>query len=328
MVSLILIPLFVTFFVTLFVMPIWIKRAKKMDWLWEDMHKIGHPKNVAGSGGLIVLLAFILGSFIYIFIQTFVINNNSFQIEIFALICAMLVAGMIALVDDIFGWKHKGLPKRLRILLLLLAAIPLMIINAGDSTMIGINFGILYPLILIPIGIIGAGATYNFLAGYNGLEASQGIIILSALAFVTYKTGNSWLSVIALIMVASLLAFYLFNKVPAKVFPGDIMTYPIGVLIGCIAILGNIEKITLFFFIPYIIEVVLKSRGKLRKESFANIQKDGTLKLRYKKIYGLEHLAVYLLNKTKYKATEKRVVYLINIFQIIVIAASLLLFMR
>ena len=39
-------------------------------------------------------------------------------------------------------------------------------------------------------------------------------------------------------MVAALLGFYLYNKYPAKVFPGDSMTWAIGALIAGMAILG------------------------------------------------------------------------------------------
>jgi len=80
--------------------------------------------------------------------------------------------------------------------------------------------------------------------------------------------------------------FYIFNKYPAKVFPGDVLTYSVGAIIAITAILGNIEKIAVFFFIPYIIEVVLKSRGRLKKASFAEVQEDGSLKNRYNKFYG------------------------------------------
>ncbi len=208
--------------------------------------------------------------------------------------------------------------------MMLFAAIPLMVINAGVHTMMGIEFGLLYPLILIPLGIIGASTTFNFLAGYNGLEASQGILILGALSIVCFLSGSSWLSVIALCMVAALLAFYIFNKYPAKIFPGDTLTYPVGALIACIAIIGNVEKIALFFFIPYILEAILKLRGGLKKESFARLNEEGTLEMPYDKVYGLEHLAIKILKKFKKKVYEKDVVFLINGFQLLVIVVGFL----
>ena len=139
---------------------------------------------------------------------------------------------------------------------------------------------------------------------------------------------QKWLSVIGLCMVASLIAFYLFNKYPAKVFPGDVMTYSVGALIVVLAILGGIEKIALFFFIPYIIETGSKLRGKLKKESFAKVNEDGSLEMPYKKVYGLEHIAIWVLKKIKKnkKVYEKEVVYFINIFQILIIALGLIVF--
>ncbi|HIF03136.1 MAG TPA: glycosyl transferase family 4, partial [Nitrospinaceae bacterium] len=35
----------------------------------------------------------------------------------------------------------------------------------------------------IPLGIVGAATTFNFLAGFNGLETGQGILIFSGLLF-------------------------------------------------------------------------------------------------------------------------------------------------
>ncbi len=50
-------------------------------------------------------------------------------------------------------------------------------------------------------------------------------------------------------MVGALLAFLWFNWYPAKVFPGDTLTYSVGALVACIAILGDMEKIAVILFI-------------------------------------------------------------------------------
>jgi len=324
---LILLCILSSFIIAILAVPIWIKKCKKVGLLWNDMNKYNHPKNVAASGGVIVVLSFVLGVLFYIAVRTFIFKNGGdISLNIFALLGTILILGLLGLVDDLLGWVHGGLSVKTRIVLAFLAAIPLMVINAGESSMIvpfvgTINFGLWYPLFLIPLGIVGCTTTFNMLAGYNGLEASQGIIFLSALSYVTYITGNSWLSVVALCMVAALFGFWIFNKNPALVFPGDIMTYSVGALIATIAILGNIEKIAAFFFIPYIIEVILKSRGKLKKHSFGIPQEDGSLEMPYNKIYGLEHLSIYILKKIKpsKRVYEKEVVYLINAFQIFII---------
>lgn len=319
----------ISFFVTLLIMPLWIKKAKQIDLVWEDMNKPKRERNVAGSGGVIVILGTLVGIFLYIAIRTFYFHSSDggTLVEIFAIISSLFLVTGVGLIDDLFGWKKGGLSIRSRLILVLFSAVPLMVINAGNSTVFGINIGILYPLLAIPIGVIGATTTYNFLAGYNGLEARQGILILSALAFVAYLHGESWLSLIALIMVTSLIAFYFYNRNPARVFPGDVMTYSIGMMIAAIAIIGGLELIAVLFFIPYIIEMILKSRGKLKKYSFGKPNEDGSLDLAYEKIYGLEHLAIKILKKIKpsHKVYENDVVNLINGFQVVIIIIALII---
>jgi UDP-N-acetylglucosamine--dolichyl-phosphate N-acetylglucosaminephosphotransferase len=326
---LILISIFISFFCTYLIVPFWIRKAKQIGLVWEDMNKPNKEKNVAGSGGITVIIGSMIGIFLYIAIQTFYFkSSDGISLQIFSMTTMLLLVAGIGLIDDLFGWKKGGLSKRSRIILILFSAIPLMIINAGHSKMMGINLGILYPLLIIPLGVIGAATTFNFLAGFNGLETGQGIILLSAMAILTYITGNPWLSVIALCIVASLLAFYIFNANPAKVFPGDTLTYAIGASIAAIAILGDVEKIALFFFVPYMLETVLKLRGRLKKQSFGKPNRDGSLEMPYDKIYGLEHLAIFILKKIKpsKKAYENDVVYMINAFQILIVLLGFLLF--
>jgi UDP-N-acetylglucosamine--dolichyl-phosphate N-acetylglucosaminephosphotransferase len=326
-----IIPILASFLITLFIIPFWIKKTKQIGLLWEDMNKSSHEK-VSGSGGIIAVSSFVIGVLLYIAYTVFILGNyNSHLSEMLALLNVILILSGMAFIDDLLGWQHGGLSRRSRLILALFAAIPLIVINAGRSDISipflgAVDLGIIYPLVLIPIGIIGASTTFNHLAGYNGLEAGQGIIILSAIALITYITGNPWLSMIALIMVSSLLAFITYNYYPAKIFPGDSLTYAVGGLIAVIAILGNFEKIAVFFFIPYILETILKSRGGLKKQSFGKPLLDGSLDLKYKKIYGLEHASIFFLKKFNIKPTEKKVVYSIWLFQIIIIILGFFIF--
>jgi len=210
----------------------------------------------------------------------------------------------------------------------LIAALPIMVINVGHSAMsfplIGtIDFGILFPLIITPLAIVGAANGFNMLAGYNGLEAGQGIIIVFTMAYVSWTRSNGRLAVIGLCMVFALIGFYYYNRYPAKIFPGDTMTYSVGALIAIMAILGNTEKVALILFIPYFIEFMLKLRGGFHKESFAKVNDQGTLDLVYSKIYGLEHAAIVFLKKLNFRSTENNVIYTLFGFQFIFVIISL-----
>lgn len=324
-------PLLASFFATLFLVPFWIRKAKQIGLMWDDMNKLSKPK-IAGSGGIMAVCGFIIGILFYIAYVVFILEvRNSHLIEIFALLNVILILAGVGLVDDLLGWRHGGLSRRSRIILVFFAAVPLMAINAGKSTValpfLGVvDLGIIYPLLVIPIGVVGATTTFNFLAGFNGLEAGQGIILLSSMALVAYFMGNSWLSIIALCMIAALLAFLFYNFYPARVFPGDSLTYAVGGLVAIISILGNFEKVAAFFFIPYIIEFSLKVRGRLVKYSFGRPLEDGSLDLRYEKIYGLGHVCISTLKKIGIKPTERKVIFMIWGFQIAIISLGFFIF--
>lgn len=330
----ILISLLLSFVICLFTMPLWIKKTAKIGMLWEDMNKFGKPKNVASSGGIVVVMGFVISMLYYVGVRTFLFNQkNGVSLELFALMSVILIFVLIGIVDDFLGWERGGLSIRLRIILAFIASIPLVVINAGVSSMslpfIGsINLGIIYPMVLIPLGIAGASITYNFLAGFNGLEAGQGILILSFLSYVAYINNVEWLALTGLIMVSSLAAFYVYNRNPCLVFPGDSLTWSIGALIAGMAIIGNFEKIAAIVFIPYLIEMVLKVRGKLQKQSFGEPSEDGSLDLKYNKIYGLTHFSIWFLKKVKpsKKVYENDVVYMIHGIQIIFILIAWVFF--
>jgi UDP-N-acetylglucosamine--dolichyl-phosphate N-acetylglucosaminephosphotransferase len=309
----------VSFLSALFVLPHWIAHAKRAGLVGIDIHKHDKPK-IAEIGGIIVIFSFLLGVLFYIGIRTFYFNDSEYILAIMSILSTILIITIIGLIDDILGWKI-GLKQWQKPLLTLFAAFPIMVVNAGHSTMsiplIGfVDFAFIYPLFIVPLAIVGASNGFNMLAGYNGLETGQGILILSTLAYIAWKSQQGWISLIALCMVFSLVAFFLFNKYPSKVFPGDTLTYSVGALIALVAIFANAEKAALVLFIPYFIEFFLKLRGKFKKESFAKLDENQNLILPYEKIYGLEHLSILFLRKFTTKVTENKVVYSLFTFQL------------
>ena len=324
----------VSFVVTLVSTPYWIKIAHKIGIVAVDMHKVDKKKKVAELGGIVVVFGFIMGVLLYIALDTFYIESTNLanlerDVQILACLTTILIISIIGLVDDILGWKI-GLRQYQKPILVLLATIPMIVVNAGHSIttvpFIGsMDIGILYALLIVPLAITGAANGFNMIAGYNGLEAGMGMIMLTFLSYMAWLNNYGWVAVLGLCMVASLFAFYIFNKYPAKIFPGDTVTYSVGALIAIIAIMGNIEKIALIIFIPYFIELILKLRGKLQKESFATVKKDGSLEV--KGIYGLEHLVTHIRTKLGRKTYEKDVVfslYLIQGFFIVIAALAVL----
>jgi UDP-N-acetylglucosamine--dolichyl-phosphate N-acetylglucosaminephosphotransferase len=316
---LILIPLFVSFGLVLLLMPEWIRQAKQAGRVGKDMHKIHRPQ-VAESGGVVVLAAFVTAVLLYIGLRTFYFKTTEGTTELFALLTTVLIASYIGMIDTLLGWK-KGLSKKIRIVLCIFAAIPLMVSNTGQTSVslpgFGIvNLGLIYTALILPIGVAFVTTTFNFLAGYNGLEARQGILVVGSLSLVAYLTGSPLLALVGGAFVTSLLGFLFFNSYPARVFPGDTLTYAVGAFIAALAVVGNMERFALLVYMPTILEVILKARGRFQKESFAKVLPDGSLTNAYSKWYGLEHIALSCAQRIWKKATEERVVFLITLFQI------------
>lgn len=310
-------------FVNFFIIKYWIDIAKKSEsMLVPDMNKYKKPL-IPKTGGIAVMVSTILAIFIYIFFKTFVLQTTTHFAEVLALIVVLLLAGLIGFIDDIFGWR-KSLTGKQKILMTIPIAIPLMVINAGHSIMsipfIGaVDFGLIYPIVIIPLGVIGATNGYNLLAGHNGLEAGLGIIIFSVLSIVAFLQNQYWLALIGGIFLISLLVFYFFNQFPAKIFPGNSLTYIVGALIACFAILGNMEKVAFLLFIPFIIEGILKARSKFKADNFGKPNKENNLRLPYRKIYSLTHLVMKILKKIKpsHKVYEREVVNVLLVMELI-----------
>lgn len=153
----------------------WIRKAPQVGLLGWDMHKLGRPQ-VPEMGGVPLVFGFVLGVLVYIGIETFYLNSYRYT-PILAAICTVLMACIIGIMDDILGWK-AGLRQWQKPMFMLFAAMPMMVINAGQTTMtlplIGrVDWGILYPLVIVPVGIVGASNAFNMIAGYNGLEAGM-----------------------------------------------------------------------------------------------------------------------------------------------------------
>ncbi len=323
---LLLISFVVSFAVTYLLIPPWIRAAHRIGLVGRDMNKFAKPE-VAEMGGIAVVSGFVAGVLYYIGLSTFYFNQDANLVYVLAVLATVLIITIIGMLDDLLGWKI-GLKQWQKPLLTLVAALPMMVVNAGESSMVlpivgNVDFGILYPLLVIPLGIAGAANGFNMLAGYNGLEAGMGVIILTALGITALLTGTPWVAIIAFAMVFALIAFLRYNWYPAKIFPGDSLTYSVGALIACVAILANAEKIAVILFLPYFLDFLLPLRKKMKVEAFGKPAEDGSLKMPYNKIYDTAHAVILLLRKLKGKAYEYEVTMLILIVEIMLAILTL-----
>ncbi len=309
----------ISFLITLVILPWLIRYLKKIELFVIDQNKEDKPL-VPISGGLAVTAGILAAFMGWIFAKTFFQQLNSdAHIIIFAVLVSLLTVSFVGFIDDVLIKKSRegsyGLKQWQKPLLTLIAAAPLVAVKAG-TTVITVPFygsfdvGIFYPLILVPIGFIGATNMVNLLAGFNGSEAGMGLIYTGMLGLYAYVNGSYVAALLAFATFSSLLVFFYYNKYPAKILPGDSLTYLLGAVIASIAIVGNIEKAALIASIPFIIEFFLKMRTKFKAQSYG-FYKDGKVQSKYDKIYSIPHI----LTRTG-KYTEKQVTMFMILVQL------------
>jgi len=310
----------------LFIMPHFINRMKDQGFVGKDMNKYSKPM-VTELGGAVVFLGFAFGIFSAVFLSTYL---NVFPLNLsvlFASFCTIAMIAFIGVIDDISGWK-KGIRQWQHALFPVIAALPLMAIQAGDTSMFlpflgTINFGIIYSLIIIPIGITGASNAFNMLAGLNGLETGQGVLLTGTLTIIAILTGQTTAAILGIAMVGALLAFLKFNWFPAKVFGGDSLTLMVGANLAVMSIIGNMETFGVMIIGLYVIEFLIKARHKFKSECFGIPDKKGFLKANPKG----GSLTQFILKLGKGKLTEQKLVLIILGIQAVICILALTYFL-
>ncbi|KAG8141678.1 putative GlcNAc-1-P transferase protein [Naja naja] len=179
-------------------------------------------------------------------------------------ICCMIFLGF---ADDVLNlrWRHK-------LLLPTAASLPLLMVyftNFGNTTIVVpkpfrallgtyLDLGILYYMYMGMLAVFCTNAI-NILAGINGLEAGQSLVIAaSIIAFnIAELTGDckddhvfSLYFMIPFFFTTLGLLYH--NWYPSRVFVGDTFCYFAGMTFAVVGILGHFSKTMLLFFIPQV----------------------------------------------------------------------------
>ncbi|MFH1225426.1 MAG: hypothetical protein V1676_06515 [Candidatus Diapherotrites archaeon] len=311
------------FIPTAYYMPhfIGLLRTRK-ELLRPDMNKAGKPL-VPALGGIALVTGFMF-SLASVVLISVLFSANSVNLAV--LLPAMLTLALIALlglVDDIIV-----IPKRFtKPILTLYASIPMMAL-AGLNTVIylplfgGIDFGILYGLVFVPLAIVFCANAVNILSTYNGIEAGMGLVAAFGIFLAAYIKGEFTGMLIAVPFIAVLIVFLRYNMLPAKIFPGNVGALFIGGALAVAAILGNVERTLVIIMIPYFAHFLLYSRNLFRwkPEMWGVPQKNGTLKCGYNRPYGIMHWLIM----NRQGMTEKKVVYSLIALEALFAAAAVM----
>lgn len=239
---------------------------------------------------------------------------------------------MKEIIDIRFGGEkdesdlhRKGLRQNLKMFFVLPAAFPLIAVGAGSWTMnlpfLGtVEWGVLYPLILLPLGLLFVSNVVNMLAGTNGLSTGMSLVASITLGTFAYLNGQMEAAIISWGLSAVLMAFLFYNFYPASILPGDSLTYLCGAAMFSAMVIGDMEKFGVFIFTPWIAEFLLKLRSGFNAHSWGRIQDDGTLEAQHDRIYSLTHVFM------RRGMTEKQITVSLITIETIICLTGLLIF--
>lgn len=253
----------------------------------KDLNKTGRPTIPESMGAvsaviyLLVMLLFIPFAFYeHLGSETFPHNKLGTYLSAVLSLQSMVILG---LADDFFDlrWRHK-------FFIPAFASIPLLVVYYVDYGMTHVvvptplrpylgdlvELGWLYYVYMSALSIFCTNSI-NILAGVNGVEVGQSIIIASCIL------ANDMLYVMEAIPLAGIsrpaleshllstyfvlpfigvsLALLWYNWWPARVFVGDTYCYFAGMTFATIAILGHFSKTLLLFFIPQVFNFIISS---------------------------------------------------------------------
>ncbi|WP_297500676.1 glycosyltransferase 4 family protein [Thermococcus sp.] len=232
------------------------RKAGVVGW---DIHKPDQPE-VPEMGGLAVAISFALA--------TSLGGVSGIPVLVF------LLFSLVGVLDDLTALRQSH-----KVILSVLVALPVALIKVPEwVSFLGctLHLGAMYPILAL-LFVVGSANLVNMLAGFNGIEAGTSAIALAFLAIVTRGTARE----LALAGLGASLGFLLWNRYPARVFPGDTGTLSLGALIGLVGILGKVELYAGLLLIPHFLDFTIKALGVrfgVRKHGRTEVLPDGTLK--------------------------------------------------
>lgn len=210
----------------------------------QDVHKLEKPL-VPEMGGLALLAGISAGCVVL------VVLIPGLSRGALAFLASLLVAGAIGVVDDL-----RPLGARLKPALTAISGVPIVVLGAyspfPELPFIGhARMTVVYPfLVLIALAVTSNAA--NMLDVLNGAMTGSFSIVTGSLLLVLVFSGRWDVASMALVLLASLLAFHAYNRFPAKVFSGDTGSLAVGAAAGALAVIGQVEVVAIVAMIPHI----------------------------------------------------------------------------
>lgn len=260
-----------------FLVPRVMRKMRELKITGIDVHKLDKPK-IPEMGGVAILVSVILS----IALMIIPFEDNIIRLRLLAFLLTVTASGAVGIVDDL-----KRLGAYTKTLLTLIAALPLLIISFIYQILtpyprfpfIGrTRLAFLYPF-YVPVNVAVCSNTVNMLDIMNGVMPGTTIITFGAMLCCSVLLDSKTGLIISAVMLGIMLAYYRFNKYPAKVFSGDVGSLTVGSAIGALAIVGELEIVTIIALIPFIMNSFYMLTSMRKFQEYRLVKEPATILL-------------------------------------------------
>ncbi|WP_247936738.1 phospho-N-acetylmuramoyl-pentapeptide-transferase [Streptococcus anginosus] len=251
----------VTFILTLVGIPAFIRFYHKAHISGQQMHEdVKQHQAKAGTptmGGTVFLVASVLSSFVITLI------SRELSSAALMILFILVLYGIVGFLDDflkIFRKINEGLNPKQKLVLQIIGGIVFYFFfdthGGGDLLNVfgfPVHLGYLYIAFAL-FWLVGFSNAVNLTDGIDGLASISVTISLAAYAVIATVQHRFDILIVILSMIGGLLAFFIFNHKPAKIFMGDVGSLALGGMLAAISMALHQEWTLLIIGIVYVFE--------------------------------------------------------------------------
>ena len=251
----------VTFILTLVGIPAFIRFYHKAHISGQQMHEdVKQHQAKAGTptmGGTVFLLASVLSSFVIALI------SRELSSAALMILFILVLYGIVGFLDDflkVFRKINEGLNPKQKLALQIIGGIVFYFFfdthGGGDLLNVfgfPLHLGYLYIAFTL-FWLVGFSNAVNLTDGIDGLASISVTISLVAYAVIATVQHRLDILIVILSMIGGLLAFFIFNHKPAKIFMGDVGSLALGGMLAAISMALHQEWTLLIIGIVYVFE--------------------------------------------------------------------------
>ena len=251
----------VSFLLTVAAIPAFIRFYHRAHISGQQMHEdVKQHQAKAGTptmGGTVFLVASVLSSFVITLI------SRELSSAALMILFILVLYGIVGFLDDflkIFRKINEGLNPKQKLVLQIIGGIVFYFFfdthGGGDLLNVfgfPVHLGYLYIAFAL-FWLVGFSNAVNLTDGIDGLASISVTISLAAYAVIATVQHRFDILIVILSMIGGLLAFFIFNHKPAKIFMGDVGSLALGGMLAAISMALHQEWTLLIIGIVYVFE--------------------------------------------------------------------------